>query len=503
MRGLRVLACCVALATVALVTTGLLQVLEVLPSEQEDWIPLAIYPFLALAILSPAVVGLLIALQLPRNPIAWILLLGALLPALQLASEQIVGAAWSYQTEEAAGPLLLLVWPLAVAFVFPNGRLLSRRWRWVAGAGDRELRVHDRTEAVRSRAVPAAERGLTNPLLGNAVGEFILDTGVWIPFAIGVLASLFAGALSVILRFRRSVGVERLQMQWLVWGASLTPLVLVLEIVMSSWFGGGGATTFVLLLVAQFAFVAAIGIAVVRYRLYAIERLVNRTLVYVTLTLLLLARLRGDHDRARRRGRRRLGVGRRAGDARRRACVPPAARAHPGSRRPAVPTGTLRGRPSASARSRTRCATAPAPPRRSAPCSPRRCGIRSRRSLFWIPETGAYADATGETGSTSSRTTSARSGRSDATTRGRPCSSTIRRCSSGATSSTASSPRPRSRSRWRVCASRCACSSPRSRPRARASSRQATRSAAVSSATSTTAPSSGSSRSACRSGASS
>jgi len=65
--------------------------------------------------------------------------------------------------------------------------------------------------------------------------------------------------------------------------------VLPLDIVMSSWFGGGGAKTFALLLVAQFAFVAAIGIAVVRYRLYAIERLVNRTLVYATLTFLLLA----------------------------------------------------------------------------------------------------------------------------------------------------------------------------------------------------------------------
>ena len=69
---------------------------------------------------------------------------------------------------------------------------------------------------------------------------------------------------------------------------SLIPLVLPIDIVMSSWFGGGGAKTFALLLVVP-VLVAAIGIAVVRYRLYAIERLVNRTLVYVTLTLVLLA----------------------------------------------------------------------------------------------------------------------------------------------------------------------------------------------------------------------
>ena len=104
MRGLRALACGVALATLTALTVGLLQVLEVLPSAQEDWIPLAIYPFLALAILSPAVVGLLIALQLPRNRIAWILLVGAFLPALQIASEQLVGAAWAYQTEAATVP---------------------------------------------------------------------------------------------------------------------------------------------------------------------------------------------------------------------------------------------------------------------------------------------------------------------------------------------------------------------------------------------------------------
>ena len=289
MRGLRILACAVALATFSSLTVGLLQVVEVVHSDQEDWIPLAIYPFLALAILSPAVVGLLIALQLPRNRIAWILLFGALLPALQIASEQIVGAAWSYQTEAATVPPILFAWPLAIAFVFPDGRLLSRRWRWVAGAAIVSFAVTIGLKLFDPEPYPAPNDDITNPVLGNAVGEFIIDAGIWIPFAIGVVASLFAGALAVILRFRRSVGAERLQMKWLVWGASLIALVLPLDIVMSTWFGGGGAKTFALLLVAQFALVAAIGVAVVRYRLYAIDTLVNRTLVYVTLTVLLLA----------------------------------------------------------------------------------------------------------------------------------------------------------------------------------------------------------------------
>ena len=288
MRGLRLLACGVALATVTCLIVGFLHVLGPAPSEQEGWIPLAVYPFLTVAFLSPTLVGLLIALQLPRNRIAWILLLGALLPCLQLPAEQVVGAAWSFQSEAATLPLLF-VWPVAVALVFPTGHLLSRRWRWVVWVGVVSFGATVGLKLFDPEPYPPPNDDIRNPVLGNAFGQFIVDTGLWVPFAVGVVATLFAGALAVILRFRRSVGVERLQMLWLVWGAALIPLVLVLDIVMSTWFGGGGIVTFSLLLVAQCALVAAIGIAVVRYRLYAIERLVNRTLVYVSLTLLLAA----------------------------------------------------------------------------------------------------------------------------------------------------------------------------------------------------------------------
>ena len=288
MRDLRLLACGVALATVCCLTVGFLHVLGVVPSEQEDWIPLAVYPFLAVAFLSPTVIGLLIAFQLPRNLIAWILLLGALLPCLQLPAEQLVGAAWAFQSEAATIPLLF-AWPVAVALVFPTGHLLSRRWRWVVWMAVVSFGLTIGLKLFDPEPYAPPNDDIRNPVLGNAFGQFIVDSGLWIPFGLGVVATLFAGALAVILRFRRSVGVERLQMLWLLWGAALIPLVLVLDIVMSRWFGGGGIVTFSLLLVAQCALVTAIGVAVVRYRLYAIERLVNRTLVYVTLTFLLLA----------------------------------------------------------------------------------------------------------------------------------------------------------------------------------------------------------------------
>ena len=292
MRRLRILAGGIALATTATLTIGFLHVVGVVPSDQEDWIPLAVYPFLAVAFLAPTIVGLLIALQRPRNRIAWILLLGALLPCLQLPAEQLVGAPWAFQSEAATLPLLF-VWPVAIALVFPTGHLLSRRWRWVVWMGVVSFGLTIGLKLFDPEPYPPPNDDIRNPVLGNPFGQLVVDTGIWIPFGLGVIATLLAGAVAVVLRFRRSAGVERLQMLWLVWGAALIPLVLVLDIVMSTWFGGGGIATFSLLLLAQCALVAAIGIAVVRYRLYAIERLVNRTLVYVTLTLILVAAYAG------------------------------------------------------------------------------------------------------------------------------------------------------------------------------------------------------------------
>ena len=287
MRGLRIAACAVALATVTELTVGALHVLEVIPSQQENWIPLSIYPFLALALLAPTAAGLLIAIQQPRNSIAWILLLGAFLPSLQIGAEQVVGAAWAFQSEAATLPLLF-AWPVAIAFVFPNGRLLSRRWRWVAGAAVVSFAATIVLKLIDPAPFPPPNDAIRNPVLGNRFGELIGDTGIWIPFALGILASLFACVIAVAIRFRRSAGIERLQMLWLVWAAMLSPLALSYDVFANFFLGGGGTVSFLMLMAAEVALVSAIGIAVVRYRLYAIERLVNRTVVYVTLSFLLL-----------------------------------------------------------------------------------------------------------------------------------------------------------------------------------------------------------------------
>ena len=110
---------------------------------------------------------------------------------------------------------------------------------------------------------------------------------IWAPLWLGVLGSLFAGAIAIRLRLRRSAGIERLQTLWLAWSASLIPVGLVLCAIAHTVFGGPGTILFAYLLTMEAAVATTVGVAVVRYRLYAIERLINRTLVYAALTFLL------------------------------------------------------------------------------------------------------------------------------------------------------------------------------------------------------------------------
>ena len=132
MRGLRIAAVCIAAAMLASLAIGILQVVGVLPMAGDDWIPLGLVVFIVVTWLAPAIVGLLIALRQPRNVVAWIMLLGAFSLTILLPLDLVLSDGWALQVDRATWPLLY-AWPIAVTFVFPNGRLLSRRWRWVAG----------------------------------------------------------------------------------------------------------------------------------------------------------------------------------------------------------------------------------------------------------------------------------------------------------------------------------------------------------------------------------
>ena len=278
-RILRITAWAVALTTCA-IFAGLVLGLGPNLTDDERWA----YPF-AFVALAPAIVGLLIAIRQPRNVIAWILLVGSVSSAPFYLFIPDMG--WSLQFSRAVWPLLY-AWPIAVAYVFPNGRLLSRRWRWVAGGAVFSFVAFLSVAMLDNDPFDPPRAGVHNPMAGFHHPGWL--DWIWVPFWIGTLASLFAGALAIRLRLRRSSGVERLQTLWVAWAAILIPLGLL------TCFAGWGigvpfadAALFAILMLMPVALAVSVGIAVIRYRLYAIERLVNRTAVYGTLTLLLAA----------------------------------------------------------------------------------------------------------------------------------------------------------------------------------------------------------------------
>jgi signal transduction histidine kinase len=292
MRGLRLAAVCVAIATFAPLSIGILQVVGLLPMAGDEWIPPGLVVLIAITWLAPAIVGLLIALRQPRNVVAWIMLLGAFSLTILLPLDLVLGDGWALQIDRATWPLLY-AWPIAVTYVFPNGRLLSPRWRWVAGAAVTSFVGFMTIGMLDPEPFYGDDASVPNPMADNAVGEWVVNGPfgwIWIPLWVGILASLLAGALAIRLRLRRSTGIERLQTLWLAWVAGLIPLGLLI-CGASSWVFGDSFLDYVLfpfLLLMEAAVAVAVGVAVARYQLYAIERLVNRTVVYASVTLVLL-----------------------------------------------------------------------------------------------------------------------------------------------------------------------------------------------------------------------
>jgi signal transduction histidine kinase len=290
----RLAACAFALTAVVLIVAGLVLDRVAADRHVSGTGPVWLYPFLVAAVSAPAVVGALISTRRPRNPIGWILVLGALSLAIVLTAQtygllaldahhpgSLPGGSWAALV--ASQWPFFFAWPLAVAFVFPDGRLVSRRWRPYAifAVVPMVLLVLLLVLAPRLEK-PFSDVPNPFPLrLPDALG--FLRLPVWLAF----FASLFVGAAAARTRFRRSKGIERLQMLWLAYAALLIPLGVVCFLVVGFVSGEDGNAALAFLLAMEAAVALAVGIAVTRYRLYEIDRLINRTLVYSLVTALL------------------------------------------------------------------------------------------------------------------------------------------------------------------------------------------------------------------------
>ena len=185
--------------------------------------------------------------------------------------------AWSQAALFGTVAILGIFLPL----YFPTGRLLSRRWRPILWAGigylvcavvGNNLQPGPVEVAARRRAgaqpgdLPASRQAAARWIFRLSAPCFLVGVG-------GAIAAL-------VVRFRRSRGIERQQLKWFTYAAALAPLSsLAYEVARSVWP--------VLLALTLPLVPISIGIAILRYRLYEIDRIINRTLVYGLLTVLL------------------------------------------------------------------------------------------------------------------------------------------------------------------------------------------------------------------------
>ena len=242
-------------------------------------------------------VGTIIVLRRPENPIGWILsAMGLLWASNTFFGLYAIRALVTYPGSLPAGEVAawIATWVVYPAFgllaylffLFPDGRLLSPRWRpllWINGVVI--------VAAIIVRAlIPgpiAGLEGARNPLGVEGYGDSLELVGNLL-FYVGDMLVLVS-VVSVFLRLRYASAATRQQIKWLAFAAALLGTVVIVSVVGDLLFGGFGWWLFLVAIVAFLGLPLSIGVAVLRYRLYEIDIIINRTLVYGSLTTILVA----------------------------------------------------------------------------------------------------------------------------------------------------------------------------------------------------------------------
>ena len=234
-----------------------------------------------------ATVGALLAWKRPGNPIGWLLSATGLTYAVGAVGDLLLHFHQTLTPANWLGWILGLGIGLCVFVVllFPTGHLPSRRWRPVAGAAGAGLAGWVLGNAF-APTIITADSPMRNPVgvTGRAGDIFkIMAFGGEVLIAATGLAAI----VSLAFRYRRARTAERAQLKWLVYAGALI-VVALLAIVPIRWIMGSGNAANNLQNAVSSGAVAlvavAIGIAVLRYRLYDIDRVISRTVAYAIVT---------------------------------------------------------------------------------------------------------------------------------------------------------------------------------------------------------------------------
>jgi hypothetical protein len=239
-----------------------------------------------------AAVGFVVARRQPGNPVGWIL--SGFIVVFLLSSDVGFYAALYYRFGHHGLPLApvavvlqplwapaLLLFPVAI-LLFPDGRLAARRWRWV-------LRAYVVAGALASAALfsPAVTAVARHDVRLDAFGD-VISTGrshggpLAAAEVLGLLLILVIWLSFVahqVLSWRRAIGERRQQLKWLATGAAVTLVVIAASFGISSTSVAGE-----ILGIGLAALPVGIGVGILKYRLYDIDRIISRTLAYAIVT---------------------------------------------------------------------------------------------------------------------------------------------------------------------------------------------------------------------------
>ena len=277
---------------VALFALGTFFVANVLyPSGDADVVWTAMFSSIIVAFV---VVGALLTARVPGNPIGpLILAAGALLATtIAIGTLAVVGAPRGTVPVEWLAiaaivndlgflvPIVLIL--IGIPLIFPDGRLLSPRWRWIVVLAASALLAQAVAQVLTPGPLGAPE--VPNPFAQPALGAVVnvLDTFASWSSIVGYTAAV----LAVVIRYRRGDEVQRHQLKWLIAVAAVAAIAFPIAFIVPE--SPVADAAFIVGLLALFALPIAIAVAVLRYRLYDIDRLISRTIAWALISGLLV-----------------------------------------------------------------------------------------------------------------------------------------------------------------------------------------------------------------------
>ncbi|MGZ4483266.1 MAG: histidine kinase [Nocardioidaceae bacterium] len=245
------------------------------------------------------VVGLLITHREPRNRIGWLMLAIGVAWAWSVLADGYVlygasTAPGSLPRPDVVAALSSWSWIPAIGLMgvflillFPDGHLPSPRWRYVAWVAAASIVLGSVGELFRTGTIDdTSVKGITNPL---GIGPLSTVMDVLVLTLTVLPVSILVSAVALVVRFRRSRGVERLQLKWLATAGAFVAATYFLAMATSLWPGNADPTPVWVLALEDLSLVSfvviplAIGVAILKHRLYGIDVVINKSLVFGTL----------------------------------------------------------------------------------------------------------------------------------------------------------------------------------------------------------------------------